>query len=159
APGLVVIDEAYYPFSGFTVLDWLKDYDHLVVLRTFSKAYALGGLRLGYLVAEPEIAQQVQKCLLPFCISKLTFAVALTILEEPQYVQEYVERICAERTRMVERMKSVNKVTLYPTNTNFVLFEVDNPKQAFERLLKEGVIVRQVSDDRRLKKALRVTIG
>lgn len=159
APGLVVIDEAYYPFSGETCIEWIKQYDHLVVLRTFSKAYALGGLRLGYLVAEPEIAQEIQKCLLPFCISKLTFTVAMTVLDEPDYINQYVTRICAERARVYSAMQSLAKLTVYPTNTNFILFEVENSKEVFNHLLQEGVIVRQVSDGRRLTQALRVTVG
>ena len=156
---LVVIDEAYYPFSSFTVLDWVKEYDNLVVLRTFSKAFALGGLRLGWMIAEPEAARQVQKCLLPFCISRLVMAATLAVLDSPGYVKRYVKQICDERERVYRSMTKFSDITVYPSQANFILLEVDDSEKIFKTLLEEKVIVRQVNDGRRLTKALRVSIG
>jgi len=159
APCPVIIDEAYYPFSGVTVLEWTKNYDHLGVLRTFSKAYALGGLRLGYLVAESEMIRQIEKCLLPFCVSKITIATALTILDHPDYMHQYVTTLCQERTRVWDNLQKLDGIKTYPTATNFILFEVSDAQQTFKNLSAKGVIVRVVNDGRRLTQALRVTIG
>ena len=159
APGLVVIDEAYFPFSQLTLASWMKEFDHLVILRTFSKAYALGGLRLGYLMAEPEVAYQVNKCLLPFCISKLTYVTALTLLDQPNYIQDHVKAILSERARVYKNMETISEIKAYPTSTNFILFEPKNKPELFEKLIKEKVVVRKISDGRRFKDALRVTIG
>ncbi|MBI2339897.1 MAG: aminotransferase class I/II-fold pyridoxal phosphate-dependent enzyme, partial [Deltaproteobacteria bacterium] len=134
---LVVIDEAYYPFSGFTVLDWVKEYDNLVVLRTFSKAFALGGLRLGWMIADPEAARQVQKCLLPFCISRLVMSAMLAVIEQPGYVKRYVKQISDERDRVYKALAKMSELTVYPSRANFILFEVDEPSQIFKKLLEE----------------------
>lgn len=156
---LVVIDEAYYPFSKTTVVDWVKEYDNLVVLRTFSKAFALGGVRLGWMIAEPEVCRQVQKTLLPFCLSKLSCLTAMAALENPHYVDEYVKKICEERDHVHSVLSTFPRLQVHPTHTNFILFEVEEAGVLFRQLLQEGVVVRQVNDGRRLKNALRVSIG
>jgi histidinol-phosphate aminotransferase len=155
----VVIDEAYYPFSGTTILEWTKNYEHLAVLRTFSKAYALGGLRLGYLVADTEVIRQVEKCLLPFCVSKITIATALTVLDHTDYMHQYVDILCLERQRVYEGMQKIEGITIYPSATNFIFFEVPDAQHTFKELVSQGVVIRQINDGRRLTNALRVSIG
>lgn len=159
ADGLVVIDEAYYPFSGVTLMEFQKEYDNLVILRTFSKAFALGGIRLGWMIAEPEVCRQVQKCLLPFCLGKLAYAVVLAVLEAPEYVEKYSFQILKERERLFSELKKMKELKAHPSHTNFILFEVEKSDVIFRKLLHEKVIVRQVNDGRRLKNALRVTVG
>lgn len=156
---LVVIDEAYYPFSGFTCMNWIKEYENLVILRTFSKAYALGGLRLGWMIADPDVTRQVEKCLLPFRVNKMTFIAASVILDHMEYVNEYVKVICKERERVYEEMCQLRRLTVYRSDTNFILFEVDSVDRVFNGLLREGVIIRQVTAGVRLPRALRVSIG
>lgn len=159
ATGLVVIDEAYFPFSKFTVVDWIQEFDNLVVLRTFSKAYALGGLRLGWAICEPEAASQIEKCLLPFCVSRLTLATALTILDHAKYVDTNVQKICTERDRVFGELNQISGITTYPSNANFILFQVEDSNHLFKKLIDCGVIVRKVDDGRRLTHVLRVSIG
>lgn len=159
APCLVVIDEAYFPFSGTTVIDWVREYDNLVVLRTFSKAYALSGLRLGFMIADPDVAQQVQKCILPFCMNRLTFVAAMTVLDSIDYSDDFVKKISAERERVYWEMNKIQKIKVYPSHTNFLLFEVKKAEDTFRRLLKLGIVVRQINDGRRLTNTLRVTLG
>ncbi|MBX7149207.1 histidinol-phosphate transaminase [bacterium] len=158
-PCLVVVDEAYYPFSGTTVINWVRQYDNLIVLRTFSKAFAMGGVRFGYLAADADIATQIEKCLLPFCISKLTAACVDTVLDHPEYVENYTSDICKERDRVVEEMKNIPGITVYPTKANFVLFKCEDSQTVFRRVLNEGVILRDVSNPTTLAKTLRVSIG
>lgn len=152
--GLVVIDEAYFPFSNKTYFDWLARYDQLIILRTFSKAFALGGIRFGYLMAEPEIANQIEKCLLPFCLNQLTIAVIETVIEKPDYVKGYVEQIITQRDYVYRELMKLNSIKVYPSRANFILFEVDQPKKLFEKLVKKGVVIRQIG-----KRYLRVSIG
>jgi len=156
---LVVIDEAYYPFSDTTYVQAVKDHDNLVVLRTFSKAFALGGLRLGTMIADAEVCSQVQKCLLPFCVSRLTYAAASVILDHVQYMDDYAKVIVEQREELVELLKRFESIKVYPSKANFVLFEVPDASDLFKKLVHSGVIVRQVNDGRRLKNALRVSIG
>lgn len=156
---LVVIDEAYYPFSETTFVSSIKEYENLVVLRTFSKAFALGGLRLGVMLADSEICRQVQKCLLPFCVSRLTYATASIILDQPQYMEEYAKLLIAEREKLFEQLQSFEVFKVYPSQANFILFEYEHSGDLFKKLVHAGVIVRQVNDGRRLKNALRVSVG
>ncbi|OGQ08810.1 MAG: histidinol-phosphate transaminase [Deltaproteobacteria bacterium RIFCSPLOWO2_12_FULL_40_28] len=159
APGLVVIDEAYYPFSGTTMIDSVREYENLVVLRTFSKAFALGGLRLGYVVCETDVARNLEKCLLPFCVSKIIASLAMVVLDHAEYINQYVKTICSERERVYEGLKHISSIKVYPSQANFILFQVENSEKVFKSLLKEKVIIRQVSNGRSLTNALRVSIG
>lgn len=156
---LVVVDEAYYPFSGLTLLPWMKHYDNLVLIRTFSKAFALGGLRLGWMIAEPEVARAVQKCLLPFCVSKMTHVIALTVLDNMSYVDDYAKKIIGERERVFKEMSGLINMVVHKSDANFILFETREADRVFKKLLAQGVIVRSLNDRRRLTNALRVTIG
>lgn len=156
---LVVIDEAYYPFSEHSVIDWVKEKENLVVLRTFSKAYGLAGLRLGYMVADAEVALQVQKCLLPFNVNRLTLAAMMTILDHPDYYKGYVEEIISERERVFEALKKFKGIKVYPSSANYILFEVNNADHLFKELLARKVIIRRINDGERIKEGLRLTIG
>ena len=156
---LVVIDEAYYPFSGSTVINWVRQYDNLIVLRTFSKAFAMGGVRFGYLAADAEIATQIDKCLLPFCLSKLTLACVDTVLDHTEYVDQYASEICKERDRVYDEMKDIEGITVYPTKANFILFKCDEAKNIQRQLLDKGIIVRDSSNGTSLLNSLRVSIG
>lgn len=156
---LVVIDEAYYPFSGFSAIEWVKEYVNLVVLRTFSKAFSLGGLRFGYMISEPDISYQIQKCLLPFCVNKLTYITVDTVLDQIEYVQAYTDKINLERDRVYSELKKLPQIQVYPSNANFIIFKVNQSERIFKELLSKGVILRDVGDGKKLKNILRVSIG
>ena len=141
------------------VIDGIKQNEHLVVLRTFSKAFSAAGLRLGLLVADPEIAREVQKCLLPFCMNRFTFAAASVIFEHADYVDDLCKKIVAERKRVCEEMKKISKITVHPSDSNYILFESPKPEELFRRLLDSEVVIRQITDGRRFQFGLRVTIG
>lgn len=155
----VVIDEAYYPFSTTTMIDWIRSYDNLVILRTFSKAMSLGGLRLGWLIAEPDVARHVQKCLLPFCMSRLTYETAMVTLDNMDYVEKVASQIREERDRVWKEMQTVPAITPYPSKANFILFDTADATRVFKGLIKEGILVRVIKDLHRLQNTLRVTIG
>ena len=157
--GLVVVDEAYYPFSGTTAIGWLKEFDNLVILRTFSKAFALAGARLGWMVADPEVTNQVQKCLLPFCVSQFSSILATILLDHTEYIDQFGKTIVEERERVYEALRQIEGLKTHPSHTNFILMEHPKARALFKMLADNGVLVRNVSDGRRLKQALRVTIG
>lgn len=156
---LLVIDEAYYPFSDATFLPRLKDFPNVVVLRTFSKSMALAGVRLGYAVGAPEIMREVEKVLLPFRISALAEALGLQALGDSQSEKKRISEILKERQRVFEFLRGLKGVTAYPSQANFILFSVQNPKAIFERLCKAGVLIRDVTDHPGLEQCLRVSIG
>jgi histidinol-phosphate aminotransferase len=156
---LVVIDEAYFQFSKTTLLPYLKRFPNLVVLRTFSKGFGLGGVRVGYLVAREEIAQQVAKVLLPYCLSILSEETALFVLDRQKYFDSIIVEVLNERARMLKTMRSISGIRCYDSAANFILFRTDDSKRCFKHLLKKGVLVRDVSNKFHLKNCLRVSVG
>lgn len=155
----VVIDEAYYPFTEETVIDWLKDFDHLIINRTFSKALALAGVRFGYIIAEHEIAEQVEKFLMPFRISHITTVIIDEVLNDHAFMKEYISKIVKERGRVFAELQKIKTLRVFPSEANFLLFRVDDSKKVSGQLIKQGVLVRNVDNGTSLKNCLRVSIG
>ncbi len=144
AKGLVVVDEAYYEFSGVTVASLVRKYDNLVVLRTFSKAFSLAGLRVGYALASPEVTDALYRARPPFTVTSLSLAAATAALSDLGYVRSCVERIAAERTRLTEEMYMLENVQPFPSEANFILFR--SVKGLGEKLAREGILIRDLSD-------------
>lgn len=159
APGLIVIDEAYYPFSGETLLPALKRSPNLLLLRTFSKAFSLGGVRVGYLIGDPKLVREIRKVVPPFCLNALAVAIIDTVLDVPKYVDKIVREISKERQKVYTALKKLPGITPFPTDANFILFRARDPQAIFKGLLKEGILIRNVSGIGLLKDCLRVTIG
>jgi histidinol-phosphate aminotransferase len=159
--GLVVVDEAYHEFSGESAVPLLEKHPNLVVLRTFSKALALAGLRVGYLLSSPEIVREVNKARLPYNLNFFTQTAALAALEEHAALEEMVRRLVEERERLLERLADVPGVRAWPSHANFFLLEMlsVSPKAVFESLYRRGVLVRDVSSYPMLSRCLRVSVG
>ena len=155
--GMVVIDEAYQQFSsqkGFMPL--LKDHTNLVVMRSLSKI-GLAALRLGFLIAHPDIIVEVNKVRLPFNVNALSQAVATEILKNRTGIKASVKAIISERRRLFREMENIDGVHPCPSEANFILFRVADPDSLYHALLKRGVLIRNVSSA--VKGCLRVTVG
>ena len=161
ADGLVVIDEAYHEFAGASVVPLLARHPNLVVLRTFSKAMALAGLRVGYLLAAPELVREVNKARLPYNVNVLSQLAAIAALEEPELLADGVRQLIAERERLLLHLASVPGVRALPSDANFFLLELlqASPKAVFDALLRRGVLVRDVTSYPQLARCLRVSVG
>ncbi len=159
--GLVVIDEAYHEFSGETVVPLLEHHPNLVVLRTFSKAMALAGLRVGYLLAAPLLVREVNKARLPYNINFFSQLAALAALEDKALLADRVRRLVRERERLVARLADVPGVRAWPSRANFFLLELlaAEAKAVFAALLRRGVLVRDVTSYPLLSRCLRVSVG
>ena len=160
APGLVLIDEAYLPFSKQSVHDQLGDWPNALVLRTISKM-GLAGLRLGYCFGAPELINSLEPARLPYNINSLTQAVACGVLAEFSSLAEQVDTICATRERVCRRLDALEGVQYWPSATNFFLIRTrhrgDDLAKAFEA---EGVLVKsQEHADPVLSHCIRVSIG
>jgi histidinol-phosphate aminotransferase len=147
APGFVLVDEAYHEFvEGPTALDLLAEHPNLLVMRTFSKALALAGLRLGVLVGAPEVMAEIEKARLPFLVDRLSERVALEVLAHPEWVEEGVRALKAERARMEAAAAAVDGAEVIPGAANFFLLRTPlAPAALVGRLAAEGVRVRDVS--------------
>jgi len=161
ADGLVVVDEAYHEFSGQTAVPLLERHQNLIVLRTFSKALGLAGLRVGYLLASPELVREVNKARLPYNLNFFSETAALAALDEAEALNENVRRLIWLREKLTSRLQKTPGVKPYLSRANFVLFELETaePKAVFESLYARGVLVRDVSAHPRLARCLRVSVG
>lgn len=155
---IVVIDEAYVEFvqdpEAVAGLDFWREHPNVVVLRTFSKAYGLAGLRVGFAVAHPVVAAALRKTATPFGVNSLAQAAAVASLDAKQEMQERVDALVEERERVAEGLADQGW-KLPPSDANFVWFPLGEESTAFaEACEAAGLMVRQYGDD-----GVRVTIG
>ena len=161
APGFVVVDEAYVEFteeeSARTIL---AAYPNLVLMRTFSKAFGLAGLRLGYLMAHPAVARELLKARLPFMIDRLAETTALALLARPELLAERVAMMKDATHRLTESLAAIEGVAVVPSQANFLLFRTPlEPKNLLHRLAESGVLVRDMSGYPELRGYVRVNAG
>jgi histidinol-phosphate aminotransferase len=141
--GVVLIDEAYYEFSRFTVADMVEEHANLVVVRTMSKAFGLAGLRVGYMIAGEDIAKKFSSQALPYLISKPSIYAATEALRNTAYVMENVRSVLDERERVKEEASKMG-VKVYPSQANFLLMRTHEPSLA-RRLRDYGIVIADLS--------------
>ena len=159
---LVVVDEAYQDFGGPTAVPLLAAHPRLVVLRTFSKAMAMAGLRFGYLLAHPAVTREVAKGKLPYNVNAITLAAAHAALDHAGALEAMVAEVRRSRDRLVAGLSRVPGLETFPTAANFVLIRCRAVPAAdvFRRLVQEhGILVRDVSAGPGLRECLRITAG
>ena len=153
----VVIDEAYCQFSDTDFSDLATRYEHVASLRTFSKAFALAGLRLGYVLTAPGLAEQLEKARMPFALSALQVAAGTAVLEQPEYVQRYISEVATERQRVFAALNALEHISVQPSVTNFMIFRVSDPERYYRGLMARGVLIRR--QDHVIPGYLRVSLG
>jgi histidinol-phosphate aminotransferase len=161
---LVILDQAYVEFGGFDALPLLEGRPRLLVLRTFSKAMAMAGLRAGYLLGDPALVEQIDKAKLPYNVNFFTESAAATVLRRRDLLAPQVARIRGERDRLERGMRALPGIRTFPSAANFLLFRVTAPEtdhqEVFRRLLEEhGILVRDVARYPMLGRCLRVSVG
>lgn len=161
---LILLDQAYVDFGGYEAIPLLPGRPRLLVLRTFSKAMAMAGLRAGYLLGDAAVVEQVNKAKLPYNINFYTEFAAAEVLRSRALLAPIVDAIRSERDRMYQAMRALPGIRVYPSAANFILFRVEAPGLAhttvFQRLLDDhGVLVRDVSKYPQLERCLRVNAG
>jgi histidinol-phosphate aminotransferase len=158
--GLVIVDEAYGEFGGHSAVDLLPAHPNLVVTRTFSKAFALAGARIGYCVADPDVVAGLARVRLPYHLSAMSQVAGVVALRYAGDAAAILDRIRAQRDRLVERLGAMDGVEVFPSDANFVLFRTPRPAGTlWSALLDRGVLVRDVSAGPGLDRCLRVTAG
>jgi histidinol-phosphate aminotransferase len=160
ARGIVLVDEAYHEFSGQTAVPLLSSHPNLVVLRTFSKAMSMAGLRFGYMMAHPEIAREIYKSKLPYNVNIFTLAAAEIILEKHDVLNRGIAALVRERDRVFAELQKRPAIHPFPSKANFILLKTGKPpRELFDALYKQGVLIRDVSAYPLLEQCLRVSIG
>ena len=159
APGLVVVDEAYYAFASDSFIPHLAHYPNLLVMRTYSKL-GMAGLRLGFLAGSAAWLEQLDKLRLPYNVGVLPQVVACHLLDHHEVLLQQAERIRQERSRLYRQLGEVAGVQVYPSEANFLLFRVANATAVFDGLKQRGVLIKNLNGGHPLlRDCLRVTVG
>ena len=160
ARGLVVVDEAYHEFSRKTAVPLLQEFENLVVLRTFSKAMAMAGLRVGYLLSHPGIVREIAKAKLPYNLNVFSMVAAEAAVEHFDWLKPQIDLLIEERERVFLQLNEIPAVRAYPSEANFIAFETElAPGTVFDALYAEGILIRDISRYPMLPRFLRVSIG
>jgi histidinol-phosphate aminotransferase len=159
APGLVVVDEAYYAFADTSFMPQLARHSNLLVMRTFSKL-GMAGLRLGFLAGGKQWLEQLEKVRLPYNVGVLTQGVAEMLLQHHDVLLQQAEQIKQDRLWLYERLVGTVDVRAYPSAANFILFRVNHADQVFEGLKQRGILIKKLHGSHpALDDCLRVTVG
>jgi histidinol-phosphate aminotransferase len=159
---LLLCDEAYQDFGGPTALHLLARSSRIVVLRTFSKAMGLAGLRFGLALTHPAVAREIAKGKLPYNVNLITLAAARVALRHAPVLTARVRDLIATRERFVARLRRLSGLSPYPTAANFILIRCEAlpATEIFHRLYQDyGILVRDVSGSPELAECLRISIG
>jgi len=159
--GLVVIDEAYAPFAHASFMEHLAHYENLLVMRTLSKL-GLAGLRLGFIVGNSTLIEQLDKVRLPYNINVLTQVSAIFALSHESLFLAQTQLICEQRALLVEQLKGLTEMTVYPSSANFILFRTppERADEIFAGLKQQGILIKNLSPQAGLlSDCLRVTVG
>lgn len=158
--GLIVVDEAYHEFSGRTVVPLLAQVPNLIVLRTFSKAMAMAGLRVGYLLASPELAREAHKATLPYNLNFFSATAAQVACERYDLLRPQIELIISERERLIASLGMIRGVEPVRSSANFMVARTPLPVgEVFEELLARDILVRDVSRYPMLEEYFRLSVG
>lgn len=159
--GLVVIDEAYIDFSGTGgFLSLLDDYENIFILRTFSKARAMAGARLGIGLGHPFLVKVLNDIKMPYNVNSLTLAAALTNLDREEIYSSQVSRIRKSREKLSRELQNIDGIgKVFPSDANFILVRLDRPRELYDYLLGRGIVVRDRSNMPLCEGCLRISIG
>jgi len=155
---LVVVDEAYVEYFGQSSVELIESHPNLIVLRSFSKAFSLAGMRCGYVVAQRPVLEVLGRTLAPWAVSGLTQVAALAAMEDLPYMRETVAECGRARKSIVDGLKELGFVA-YDTQANFIIWQVREPGCAVKALAAQNVHVSNKDSVPQMKGCLRVTVG
>jgi histidinol-phosphate aminotransferase len=160
-PGVLVVDEAYRHFARQDFAPLLGTCPRLVLMRTFSKSFAAAALRLGYILAAPEIAIELRKVVMPYNLSVISTAVARELLRRPALVEERARFVIAERDRMAAALATIPHLRVERSLANFVVFEhaTRTASTLASTLARRGVLVRDLTGYDGCERCLRASVG
>lgn len=158
---IIILDEAYIDFAGeFSLLNEVKDFPNLIVMRTFSKAWGLAGARLGYCVANEEIIKMLFKVKAPYNINSLTKYAVEKALKNINLRNSYIKEIIEEREKLKEELLLLpGIVKVFDSDANFLLIKCANAKTVLRKLAKRKIIIRDRSNQPKLEDCLRISVG
>ncbi len=161
---LVMIDEAYFEFAQKTCLPLLSEHKNLIILRTFSKAFSLAGVRVGYVLAHADVIQEFLKVRQPYSVDAISQEIAKVALSHREDFYAEAQAIVKERVRMFSEIKEIAKASeisldVYPSFANYLLVRIENAADVWQKLFEAGILVRDFSHAKGLENCLRISIG
>lgn len=154
---IILVDEAYFEFSKVTATSLIKKYLNIIVTRTFSKAFGLPSLRVGYIVASKSYISELLKVRGPYDVNMVAFTASLAALDDLKEIQKYVNEVMTQAKPMVEEFFTKNGITFFQSTGNFLLFKPIQKQEG--RILKENGILVRPQDKANIENTLRVSIG
>ena len=160
ADNIVFVDEAYMEFAQKeSVIDLIDTYPNLIVLRTLSKAFALAGMRCGYLAADEALIEAIAKIKAPYNLNAFTQLFAPIVIRHSEDIFKVRDAICVERDRLYAAMKEIPGVTVYPSCTNFLLVQVDKKQEEiFEALRRKDILVKIYRNSQDIPNGFRISV-
>ncbi len=158
---LVIIDEAYVEFAKYSLTKYVQKYPNLVILRTFSKAMGLAGARIGYMMANEELADLFKnKIQLPYAVNSISMAIAISVLTNPKKMEKSILLIKDERERLYQNLSKVKKIKVYKSDANFLFIQCNEKyNRILEALEDSKIIVKALGNIRNYGNCIRMTIG
>jgi histidinol-phosphate aminotransferase len=158
-PGIVVIDEAYASFSGGTLLSLLKKYDNLVILKTLSKL-GLAAMRLGFLIGNSELVNELDKVRLPYNVNSLSQIAAGFFLDYQEEFARQVSEIVKRREELYIGLKGIEGIRPFPSRANFIFFSCAfDSDRIYKQLAVKGIAVKNLNNPPLISNCIRVTVG
>ena len=166
-----IADEAYFEFTERPVTELLRNYDNLLIIRTFSKSVGVAGIRFGYAIASETIIQQLTKLRLPYLLNHFTIVGASAILDDHEYMEQIhhqMKQVIMERDQMMKALENLTEtknrlqISVFPSQGNFFLMKCPNQElgqQLYKELIKSRILVRDVSNGPQLSGCLRISVG
>lgn len=157
---LVMVDEAYFEFSRTTMRPYLAQHKNLVLLRTFSKAFSLAGVRMGYILANHEIITQFIKVRQPYSVDAVSQTIALEVYKHRERFEPGIKRIIEQRGVMLRELAGIEGVQVFPSDSNYILFRVKgvDASDVWRQLYAQGILIRDFSDGPLTENCLRVSV-
>jgi histidinol-phosphate aminotransferase len=159
-PGIVLVDEAYAEYADYSVVPLIKKYENLIVLRTFSKAFSLAGLRLGYAVANAVLAETLGKTPAPYPVNVVSLSMGRKMIENIHLMRDSVMALKKERSKLISRLNQITGISAFDSKANFVLFYTDKSyNEVYEKALQQGLVIKKLGKLLKYENCLRTTVG
>jgi histidinol-phosphate aminotransferase len=160
-PGIVILDEAYTEFADYSFVSRIREFPNMIILRTFSKAFGLAMLRLGYVIANPELAEILtKKAPLPYPVSGFTIRMGVKMLENIDIMQTAVTALKTERGKLIKALNQIEGIQAFNSQADFVLINTKlSVDLMYEKLLKRGVMLKKWGALLQYENCFRVTVG
>ena len=156
---IVLVDEAYFDFHKVSAIPLIEEYDNIIVTRTFSKAYGLAGMRLGFAIAAPGVIRTLRKVASPYSVNTIVLKCAIATLEDRTYVSDYIDEVIISRKRLIEGLRRLGYHT-FDSEANFVVCRVGpDASLVAKKLASRGILVRDRSSYPLLEGCIRISAG